>query len=275
MMTNAVREECTIARRTFRMFDHVKFKYSMPESCYHILVQDCRKEPKFMVQMKVIKRRKIISAVLASDEVQIELYDGAFRLLHNGHFIPQDQEHHNSSAGTFSVTRLFNGYLIQAPDLGLQKLQFLKELVKIVVGPKMKGKTCGICGHGDGEKTQAFKMPSGKVAKSPTSFAQSWLLREETCPANCKLTRKCVELGKTVRFEGKDSKCYSTEPVLRCLPECSPTKMITVKVGFHCVPSDSALSLDHHMDFDQQSEDIVDTVESHVACSCEDKCYST
>ena len=31
------------------------------------------------------------------------------------------------------------------------------------------------------------------------------------------------------------SRCYSVEPVLRCLPGCSPIRTTPVTVGFHCV----------------------------------------
>lgn len=42
---------------------------------------------------------------------------------------------------------------------------------------------------------------------------------------------------------------------------------------FHpCSPSDSATSLmDKQAKFDQKSEDIEDTVDAHIACSCENE----
>lgn len=33
------------------------------------------------------------------------------------------------------------------------------------------------------------------------------------------------------------SKCYSVEPVLRCVKGCSATRTAPVFVGFHCVPA--------------------------------------
>lgn len=46
-----------------------------------------------------------------------------------------------------------------------------------------------------------------------------------------------VKLDKQMNLQGQDSKCYSVEPVLRCLPGCMPVRTTTVNVGFHCVPA--------------------------------------
>lgn len=55
--------------------------------------------------------------------------------------------------------------------------------------------------------------------------------------AACKLKHAFVKLEKTVQLAGVESKCYSTEPVLRCNKGCSVTKTTPVTVGFHCLPA--------------------------------------
>lgn len=55
--------------------------------------------------------------------------------------------------------------------------------------------------------------------------------------AACKLRHSFVKLEKTVQLAGVESKCYSTEPVLRCTKGCSATKTTPVTVGFHCLPA--------------------------------------
>lgn len=60
------------------------------------------------------------------------------------------------------------------------------------------------------------------------------------CPlavAGCKLRRSFVKLEKSVQLAGVESKCYSTEPVLRCNKGCSATRTAPVTVGFHCLPA--------------------------------------
>lgn len=46
-----------------------------------------------------------------------------------------------------------------------------------------------------------------------------------------------VKLEKLMNVQGQESKCYSVEPVLRCLPGCMPVRTTTATVGFHCLPA--------------------------------------
>ena len=45
-----------------------------------------------------------------------------------------------------------------------------------------------------------------------------------------------VQLERQVNIHGQESKCFSVEPVLRCLPGCFPVKTTTLTVGYHCLP---------------------------------------
>lgn len=53
-----------------------------------------------------------------------------------------------------------------------------------------------------------------------------------------------VKLEKQVTLHGQESKCYSVEPVLRCLPGCMSVRTTTVTVGFHCLPA-GASAINH------------------------------
>lgn len=55
--------------------------------------------------------------------------------------------------------------------------------------------------------------------------------------AGCLMKHESVKLDKQIFMEGEESKCYSVEPVLRCLPGCVPLRTTQVKIGFHCVPA--------------------------------------
>ncbi|MBN3303456.1 VIT2 protein, partial [Amia calva] len=132
----------------------------------------------------------------------------------------------------------------------------------------MRGKTCGVCGTGDGETKQEYQKPGGGVAISPQSFIQSWVFAGETCTDDCKLKREFVKLDKQVKLYGTDVKCYSTDPILQCMPNCKPSKTVPVKLGFHCIPTDTVVNL-LDADFSQKCVDMYETREAHLACDCQ------
>lgn len=55
-----------------------------------------------------------------------------------------------------------------------------------------------------------------------------------------------VKLEKQVVIHGQQSKCYSVEPVLRCLPGCVAVRTTTVNVAFHCVPAGESAEKSHN-----------------------------
>ena len=56
-------------------------------------------------------------------------------------------------------------------------------------------------------------------------------------PSECYMKHESVKLEKQIILHGEASKCYSVEPVLRCLAGCIPVRTIPVTVGFHCLPA--------------------------------------
>ena len=59
----------------------------------------------------------------------------------------------------------------------------------------------------------------------------------DSSPSECYMKLESVKLEKQVVLHGEESKCYSVEPVLRCLSGCTPLRSIPVTVGFHCLPA--------------------------------------
>lgn len=51
----------------------------------------------------------------------------------------------------------------------------------------------------------------------------------------CYMRLESVKLEKSAIVHGQESKCFSVEPVLRCLPGCDAVKTIIVDVGYHCL----------------------------------------
>lgn len=205
----------------------------------------------------------------------------------------------------------------------------------------MRGQTCGICGKADGEVRQEYVTPNERVSRNATSFAHSWVLPAKSCreasgkicsdfknatviqktlhndelKAVCKqykmkgsnifpgcfMQLESVKLEKQVRVEGEESKCYSVEPVLRCLTGCQPVRTTSVTVGYHCVPMGEQLTPRTHLlkhssnlapiltallslsetnmnrsdglsSIYEKSIDVRETAESHLACRCTPQC---
>ncbi|NXG03425.1 VIT2 protein, partial [Sakesphorus luctuosus] len=266
-----LKAHCSVSQNMITTFNGVEFNYSMPVNCYHVLVQDCSPELKFLVMMKRLEESADLTAInvrLASHEVDMYVSNGLIQLKINGVQAPRDVPYTSNSDASMLISSEEEGLALKAPDYGIDKLYYDGHRLEIQVPFWMAGKTCGICGKYDAEKEREYQMPSGYLAKDAVSFGQSWLISEDPCIGACKLQRKFVKIEKAVAFEKTAAKCFSVEPVLRCVEGCSATGTVPVSVGFHCVPADSALSLEGQHRLGQKSEDIVSSVPAHTACSC-------
>uniref|UniRef100_A0A8C0UAG4 Vitellogenin-2-like n=1 Tax=Cyanistes caeruleus TaxID=156563 RepID=A0A8C0UAG4_CYACU len=269
-----LKAQCSVSYNKITTFNEVQFNYTMPTNCYHVLAQDCSSDLKFLVMMKNAEgavNLKAINIKLGNHEVDMRPANGRVELLVDGAESPTNISLTSAGASLW-IHSENQGLVLLAPVYGIDKLYFDGYTFRIQVALWMAGKMCGLCGKYDAESKQEYRMPNGYVAKDAVSFGHSWILEEKPCRGACKLRHSFVKLEKTVQLAGVDSKCYSTEPVLRCTKGCSATTTAPVTVGFHCLPADSATSLtDKQMKFDQKSEDMQDTVEAHTACSCEDE----
>ncbi|NWQ87284.1 VIT2 protein, partial [Burhinus bistriatus] len=270
-----LKAHCSVSHNTITTFNGVRFNYTMPADCYHILAQDCSSDLKFLVMMRNAEEAmnlKAINIKLGSHEIDMRPVNGQLKLLVDGTESPTTNVSYISAGASLWIHSEKQGLVLVAPAYGIDKLYFDGYTFRLQVALWMAGKMCGICGKYDAECEQEYRMPNGYLAKDAVSFGHSWILEEKPCTGACKLRRSFVKLEKTVQLVGVESKCYSTEPVLRCMKGCSATKTTPVTVGFHCLPADSATSLtDKQAKFDQKSEDMQDTVEAHIACSCENE----
>ncbi|NXT71942.1 VIT2 protein, partial [Chaetops frenatus] len=274
----SLKGHCTVFQKKITTFNGVAFNYSMPANCYHVLVQDCSPELKFLVMVKRLEESadlKAINVRLASHEVDMYVSNGLIQLKINGVQTPRDLPYTSNSAASMLISSEKKGLALKAPDYGIDKLYYDGHRLEIQVAFWMAGKTCGICGKYDAEMEREYQTPSGYLAKDAVSFGHSWIISEDPCAGACKLQRKLVKSEKPVSFEKAAAKCFSVEPVLRCVKGCSATQTVPVSVGFHCVPADSALSLDGQPRLDQKSEDVVSSVSAHTACSCQQQSCPT
>ncbi|KAG2461603.1 VIT protein, partial [Polypterus senegalus] len=254
-------------------FNNVRVNNEIPISCYQVLAQDCSDELKFMVMLKKdeISERNRINVKVADIDVDMDPRGDAMFLKVDGLEIPAVNLPYTDSTGSVTIEQTGDGLSLRAVSHGLSEIYFDGNSWKIQVAASMAGRTCGICGRGDGETREEYQMPNGEAVENAQSFMNSWVIPGDSCKnaQACRMQHESVKMEKEVNLEGQNSKCYSVEPVLRCLPGCSPTRTAPVTVGFHCLPADSYVSRPDNMAyFSDKSVDLKDTVDSHVACSC-------
>ncbi|KAL2090118.1 hypothetical protein ACEWY4_014806 [Coilia grayii] len=266
--------QCSMVHETITTFNNKRYKNEMPHSCYQVLAQDCTQELKFIILVKKdqISEQKHLSVKLS--DIDIDLYPVGNDVLVkvNGLEVPVSSLPYQHPTECILIKKRADGLSIYAPGLGLQEMYMGKDTWKVNVADWMKGQTCGICGKADGEIRQEYSTPSGYLTKSPVSFAHSWVLSSESCRDNtqCHMRLESVKLEKQIIVNEQNSKCYSVEPVLRCLPGCLPVRTMPVTVGYHCLPIHSgAVDLNK---ISEKSVDLRDRAEAHMACQCDAQC---
>ncbi|XP_066548081.1 vitellogenin isoform X2 [Amia ocellicauda] len=267
LFVQGMKAHCSVTGNNFITFNNVRFTSPVPKGCYHVLAQDCTGDLNFLVLMKEEANRKQID--IRTPIGNINMYLGSTRehgLVFNNAALPLSLLPFKDPSGTLLISSLERGLLVEAPALGLDRVYFSGDSVKVAIQPWMTGKTCGLCGHADGEKLTEFRMPNVNTAKSPNHFVHSWLLRDESCSSACNLQQDLVTLEKHITKLGVDSKCFSVEPLLRCRSDCSVSETTPVSVGFHCVPISSGPNEeDSEL---RRSENTQIKVDAHIACHC-------
>ncbi|CAK6958104.1 vitellogenin-2-like [Scomber scombrus] len=277
MVTKAHAAKCAMVKDTLITFNNRKYKNEMPHSCYQVLAQDCSSELKFMVLLKrdQTQEQNEINVKIADIDVDMYLKDSAVMVKVNGVEIPINNLPYQHPTGKIQIRKRGDGVALHAPSHGLQEVFFELNALKVKVVDWMRGQTCGLCGKADGEFRQEFRTPNERQTKDAASYAHSWVLPGKSCrdASECYMKLESVKLEKQMILYGQESKCYSVEPVLRCLPGCMPVRTTTVTVGFHCLPTDSNLNRSEGLSsIYYKSEDMKDSAEAHLACRCNAQC---
>nr|XP_054608292.1 vitellogenin-2-like isoform X2 [Nothobranchius furzeri] len=277
MLTKAHAAECSVIKDTVDTFNNRKYKTEMPLSCYQVLAQDCTPELKFMVLLRrdQTHERNEINVKIGNIDIDIYAKDNTIMVKVNDVEIPESNLPYQHPAGSITITKKEDGIILLAPSHGLQEVFYSLSDLKIKVVDWMRGQTCGLCGKADGEVRQEYRTPNDRIAKNATSFSHSWVLAGKSCrdPSECYMQLESVKLEKKASLLGEEVKCYSVEPVLRCLPGCMPVRTTSVAVGYHCVSLDSNLNRsDGLSNIYEKSIDVTETAEAHLACRCTPQC---
>ncbi|XP_064576069.1 vitellogenin-1-like isoform X2 [Zonotrichia leucophrys gambelii] len=270
---------CEIGERDFKTFDRVSHSYSFNKSCNLVVVQDCKEYPKFIISTRKVDPQSFsrevhinttsanITISPASNWSLLVAYNEQRVLSHSGSSV--------YAKGNVKIYKNGKTVTVEVPELGLQKVTFDGVNLKVTVASWMRGKTCGVCGNNDREKENELLMPNHRLAHSCSAFIHSWVLLEETCSGGCKLQRSYVKLNRNPTVDGEESTCYSVDPVLKCMKDCTASEKASVKVGFHCFPKETAVSLlewQKISDKKSASEDVVESVDADIDCTCTGSC---
>ncbi|XP_058617380.1 vitellogenin-like [Onychostoma macrolepis] len=265
---------CSMMQDTITTFNNRRYKNEMPISCYQVLAWDCTSELKFVVLLKKDEESEENHLNIKLADINVDLYalGTHAKVKINEMEVPISSLPYQHPSGSIQIREKADGLSLYASGHGLQEVYFASGHWKIQVADWMKGKTCGLCGRADGEIRQEYTTPSGYLTKSSVSFAHSWVLPAESCrdASQCRMKLESVKLEKQVILNGQESKCYSVEPVLRCLSGCSPIRTTPVTIGYHCLSTLSNLNM---LDgIYEKSVDLSETTDAHVACRCSEQC---
>ncbi|XP_054142195.1 vitellogenin-1-like [Melozone crissalis] len=270
---------CEIGERDFKTFDRVSHSYSFNKSCNLVAVQDCKEYPKFIISTRKVdpqsfSREVHINTTLANITIS-PASNWSLLVAYNEQRVLSHSGGSEYAKGNVKIYKNGKTVTVEVPELGLQKVTFDGVNLKVTVASWMRGKTCGVCGNNDREKENELLMPNHRLAHSCSAFIHSWVLLEETCSGGCKLQRSYVKLNRNPTVDGEESTCYSVDPVLKCMKDCAASEKASVKVGFHCFPKESAVSLlewQKSSDKKSASEDVVESVDADIDCTCTGSC---
>ncbi|KFP51004.1 Vitellogenin-1, partial [Cathartes aura] len=270
---------CEVREGDFKTFDRVSRTYSFNKSCNLIVVQDCTEHPKFIITTRKVDPQSFSREVhINTTSANITICPAANSSLLVACNEKPVLSHSGVSEYEKDNVKIYkNGttVTVEVPTHGLKKVAFDGVILKVTVASWMRGKTCGVCGNNDREKHNELLMPNHKLAHSCSAFVHSWVLLEETCSGGCKLQRSYVKLKRNPTIDGEESTCYSVDPVLKCMKDCTPIEKTSVEVGFHCFPKDTAVSLlewQRSSDKKSASEDVVESVDADIDCTCTGDC---
>ncbi|XP_027756952.1 vitellogenin-1-like [Empidonax traillii] len=270
---------CKVREGDFKTFDGVSHSYSFNKSCSLVVAQDCTEHPKFIITTRKVdpqsfSREVHINTTLANVTI-CPASNSSLLVTCNEERVLSHSGVAEYEKGDVKIYKSGTTVIVEVPALGLKRVTFDGVNLQVTVASWMRGRTCGVCSNNDREKHNELLMPNHRLAHSCSAFVHSWVLLEETCSGGCKLQRSYVKLNRNPTIDGEESTCYSVDPVLKCMKDCTPVEKTSVKVGFHCFPKESAVSLlewQRSSDKKSASEDVVESVDADTDCTCTGDC---
>uniref|UniRef100_A0A673BW88 Uncharacterized protein n=1 Tax=Sphaeramia orbicularis TaxID=375764 RepID=A0A673BW88_9TELE len=269
--------ECSVdVTNKLRTFNDVMFTNHMATACYQILAQDCTPELRFIVLLKKDARdNNYITVKIADIDVDMFVENGEVKVKVNNHLISKDDTYQQGK-NKIVLKYVDEKAVLFAPSYGLDSLHYDLREQKVKIVEAMRGKTCGLCGWSDGEQEQEYRIPNRRVTKNAASFGNSWVMPGRNCTRDifaCNQNKQSVKLDRHVNIQGVESRCYSTDSVLRCMEGCQPLRTTAVSMNFHCMPANSNMARTEILsNIYGKTVDLTENVDAHLACRCSAQC---
>uniref|UniRef100_A0A673C1E3 Uncharacterized protein n=1 Tax=Sphaeramia orbicularis TaxID=375764 RepID=A0A673C1E3_9TELE len=261
--------ECSVdVTNKLRTFNDVMFTNHMATACYQILAQDCTPELRFIVLLKKDARdNNYITVKIADIDVDMFVENGEVKITNFTFAFISDK---------IVLKYVDEKAVLFAPSYGLDSLHYDLREQKVKIVEAMRGKTCGLCGWSDGEQEQEYRIPNRRVTKNAASFGNSWVMPGRNCTRDifaCNQNKQSVKLDRHVNIQGVESRCYSTDSVLRCMEGCQPLRTTAVSMNFHCMPANSNMARTEILsNIYGKTVDLTENVDAHLACRCSAQC---
>ena len=165
--------QCYVGVDRVTTYDDVSYNYTMTK-CNHVLVTDCYQNSRFAVLARHIDNRKVIQVVMEKDTVEI---DPVGRVSINGVSSPLEIgnrfEIFDGENMIASVWWVGKAIKFQSHQFGFHVVVGDSQ-VTVSAPWNLRGRTCGLCGDFDQEKTHEFKTSARCAVSSGSIMAASY-----------------------------------------------------------------------------------------------------
>ncbi|KAJ8031641.1 IgGFc-binding protein [Holothuria leucospilota] len=185
----------------FCTFDHVMYRYN--GGCEHTLLRNWDNTiPSFSLVGKFVKND--LSSEL--EGLRLDYNGGEYEINQDG-ILVKDGEVQSKTFfdGKVSSLNLAGGNLVIATDFGLSVFYDRKTIVSIKLTAALRGKTFGMCGTCNNDKSDDLTLPGKTTTTDIIEFGNQWVV-VGNCNPNADDQDACEE-GSTKQVEAKD-RCY-------------------------------------------------------------------
>lgn len=254
---------CDAQAGWIRTFDEVT--YELPDTdCYKVLAKDCSENQHFLVLGTKTKNPKYAKAVkMFLHTFKIELLpvsdDSVAIARVNGKKVPVTPDEPfrqfiNTGVRDVELFRIvtYNQhpiYRVHSELFGV-RVSYDGQGIYIQLAPFYRGKVCGLCGDYNFNQFREFIGPDKCLHHNSTTFGNSYVIPSDNCrapeyrnPCAYNAGEGCTVMRTVTRDRGEGKQrevCFSLTPLPKCSDSCVETRLMSVDMGFHCLPANDA-----------------------------------
>lgn len=254
---------CDAQGAWIRTFDEVT--YELPDTdCYKVLAKDCSENQHFLILGTKTKNPKYAKAVkMFLHTFKIELLpvseDTVAIARVNGKKVPVTPDEPfrqfiNTGVRDVELFRIvtYNQqpiYRVHSELFGV-RVSYDGQGIYIQLAPFYRGKVCGLCGDYNFNQFREFIGPDKCLHHNSTTFGNSYVIPSDNCrapeyrnPCAYNAGEGCTVMRTVTRDRGEGKQrevCFSLTPLPKCSDSCVETRLMSVDMGFHCLPANDA-----------------------------------